>query len=132
VQPSNVDILIQHLNSILAIHFPLTDKHDVKTGADATFKLTVHPDAAPSELRRANKEVERMDDPATLSGGSGPLAVASGYVDITSTLAGSAYQVAQTIGSSVEPLGRALQSLEQIVKVVDGIADVSFLSLHTM
>lgn len=121
------------MNSTLAVYFPLTDKHDAKMGADATFKLTVHPEvtttAAQNELRQANKEVERMNDPAThlgLSDGSGPLAVASGYVDITSTMAGSAYQMAQTIGSSVEPLGRALQSLEQIVKVVDGIADVRF------
>ena len=98
-----------------------------------TFKLALHSEVALSaaqiELHRANKEVEEIEDSLNhLSplDGSGPLSVASGYVDTTSAIAGTAYQLAQGIGSAVEPLGHALQSLEQIVKVVDGIADVTF------
>jgi hypothetical protein len=124
---------MRHSRSLLAIPFPLTDKQGVKMGADATFKLAIHSEvaltAAQSELHRANKIVEKKNDPVAHLSGSGPLAVTSGYIDTTSEIAGiarSAYQVAQTIGSSVEPLGRAFQSLEQIVKVVDEIADVGF------
>jgi hypothetical protein len=77
----------------------------------------------------SSNQIYSASAPIISPDGSGPLAVATGYADITSTLAGSAYQMAQTIGSSVEPLGCALQSLEQIVKVVDGIGDVSFFVL---
>jgi hypothetical protein len=125
--------LNEYLKSILVVHFPLTDQHGVETGAEVTFKLALHSEFAPSaaqiELHRANKKAEEIEDSLNhLSplDGSGPLAVASGYVDTTSAIAGSAYQLAQDIGSAVEPLGHALQSLEQIVKVVDGIADVTF------
>ena len=48
-----------------------------------------------------------------------------GQGNAVSTRAQSAYATAQTFSTSVEPIGRALQSFAQVVRTVDGLAEVS-------
>jgi hypothetical protein len=86
----------------------------------------------PMGLHYANKKgsaveasIQRMN---RLQDGSRPFATMSETSDsgiMIGTMLQGTYETAQAASSCVQSLGRALQSLEQVVKVVDGIADVS-------
>jgi hypothetical protein len=62
------------------------------------------------------------------SDASGMFAKVSSYVDTASTAADaveSSWKSAQMLGDDIGSLGEALKSLEQIIKIVDGIVEVS-------
>lgn len=80
----------------------------------------------PSHLRLRDEGLKDAMD--RLYSSDGPIATVSDVVgqgNAVSTRAQSAYATAQTFSTSVEPIGRALQSFAQVVRTVDGLAEVS-------
>ena len=86
----------------------------------------------PTGLHYASKKgsaveasIQRMN---RLQDGSCPFATMSETSSsgiVVGTVLQGTYETAQAASSCVQSLGRALQSLEQVVKVVDGLANVS-------
>ena len=93
------------------------------------IKLSVHTSSALSDsLGQLGLEHERDRATGRLRISDGPITNISNVVDQGDniiTQAQSAYEATQTFSSAVEPIGQALQSLAQVVSVVDGLVEVS-------
>jgi hypothetical protein len=90
------------------------------------IKLSIHASSTPSE--DLGFEVDGGQAMDRLAYSDGPIANISNVVDQGDTIttqAQSAYEAAQVFSSSAEPIGQALQSLAQVVGVVDGLVEVS-------
>jgi methyl-accepting chemotaxis protein len=112
----------------------MNDDKEIANGAQLSLHLVLQesPDIDPNGLRYANDKASAVHASIQhmnrLVDGSRPLASISETSDsgiAIATTAQGIYENTQATGSCVQHLGRALQSLEQVVKVVDGIAEVS-------
>jgi hypothetical protein len=111
----------------------LKDGKEIENGAHLSLHIVLHdaPEDDPAGLQLASEKasavyasIQRMN---CSEDGSRPF-VASDSGIVSGKIPQGIYETTQAAGSCIHPLGRALQSLEQVVKVVDGIADVSHLS----
>jgi hypothetical protein len=93
------------------------------------IKLSVHASSALSDgLGHLGLEHQRDRAMGRLHSSDGPITNISNVVDQGDTIitqAQSAYEATQIFSSAAEPIGQALQSLAQVVSVIDGLVEVS-------
>jgi hypothetical protein len=65
-----------------------------------------------------------VDGLSTCENGNTKVATLSAHVDVVASTTNAVNKTAQALGPCNAPLAQALQSLERIVMIVDGIADV--------
>jgi hypothetical protein len=104
------------------IPVPLKDAHHADSGISLKLKFSLASEATSTDepMQGVDASIGRMD-------GAISFVAVPGYTNTTNSVtsaAQAAYETAQSFGSSIAPLGQALQSLQQIVNVVDGFADV--------
>ena len=104
---------IRHLDAIL----PLTSGVGVEAGVGVRVKLLLVSDPTKDVNSAVDGFITRLDD-------AGEFTTISGHVDMATSATGTADKVAQTLGPCTAPLAQALQSLDHIVTIVDGIVDV--------
>jgi hypothetical protein len=108
----------------------LKDEKIAENGLQMKVKLTLAAEPSGLDIRMAD-----VDDSIARIDGTASFSEISKYVDTSTSVvsaAQAAYESAQTFGSSIAPLGQALESLQQIVSVVDGFADVRLSSSVTV
>jgi hypothetical protein len=106
--------VIGRISLTLACH---ANVPDVQTNSDPLAAANIEADRALTALARHN---------VTPSGVSG----LSGATDVAASTEGpidSAYQNATALAPFIPPLGEALSSLQRLVEIVDGVAEVHIL-----
>jgi hypothetical protein len=96
----------------------------IKADYDGTAVAVSTGDKDPESLERGLKASKALETPGSLSA---HISRTSGLVDAASSsipVLQGAYGNVQALAAFVSPIGQALKSLDQIVKIVDGIAEV--------
>jgi hypothetical protein len=109
----------------------MNDTEGIATGAQLSIKLRIEdpPEGDLTELYFANKSVVVVDDSIQrINSPSRRVETLSSRAEVSvnvGTAVVGGYDTAKAVGSSIPPLASALRSMEQIVKIVDGIAEVT-------
>jgi hypothetical protein len=93
----------------------LTDETGTPVAAHINIELRLVSGPEPDFMKRVDADIARLD--------SSSLANVSGHIDATTTVAQAGSSVAQTLGTCIGPLGRALQLM---VKFMDSVEDVCY------